>query len=210
MKRCVIISGAPGADLSFIKSCICQTDFILCADSGYQYAKKACVQPDLVIGDFDSCTERIADGTEVLKLSVRKDETDTLACVKEALKQGCDSFVFLAAAGGRTDHTYANLCVLLFLAQKNIPACICSETETLWIFGPGFHQIEDKNGKTFSVFPFGCESVRVSYIGDVEYPLSDFKLKADFPIGISNVIRSDVFTLKITEGFALVSVNEGI
>lgn len=210
MKRCVILCGAPGADISYIKSCIRPTDFVICADSGYAYAKEACIQPDLAVGDFDSCKIQIADGTKVLKLPVQKDDTDTLACVKEALKQGCDSFVFLAAAGGRTDHTYANLCVLLYLAQKNIPACICSKTETLRVFGPGLHPVENQKGKTLSVFPFGCENVRVSYIGNAEYPLSDFELKANFPLGISNVIRSDAFAVKITEGFALISVNEGI
>ena len=51
--RCVIISGSPDTSVEEIKNLCTDDDFIVCADSGYTFARKAGLNPDLIIGDFD-------------------------------------------------------------------------------------------------------------------------------------------------------------
>lgn len=210
MSRCVIISGAPGNSITFIKSCVKEGDVILCADSGYQYAKSAFLKPDIVIGDFDSCKIKLDSDVNSIKLPVAKDETDTYYCVKEAVKAGYDDFVLLAAIGGRIDHGFANISTLLYLAKQGKKGVIETETEIVRIITPGDNEFSGYKNKTFSVFPFACEDVVVSYIGEFDYPLTDATINADFPLGISNVARSDSFNIQVKSGYALVCVNRNV
>ena len=56
-----IIAGAPSPDLGFISANIPADGFVLCTDKGYSYALRAGVMPDVIIGDFDSCTDPIPE-----------------------------------------------------------------------------------------------------------------------------------------------------
>lgn len=62
--RCVIISGSPDTSVEEIKTLCTDDDFIVCADSGYTFARKAGLNPDLIIGDFDSLEEELPTDTE--------------------------------------------------------------------------------------------------------------------------------------------------
>ena len=53
MSRCIIICASPYNQPEFIKAEIRTDDYIICADGGYDIAKKAEITPDIVIGDFD-------------------------------------------------------------------------------------------------------------------------------------------------------------
>ena len=57
--RCVIISGSPDTDISFIKQVVKSNDYVICADQGYHFTKEANIKPDLIIGEFDSFPDKI-------------------------------------------------------------------------------------------------------------------------------------------------------
>ena len=115
--RCVIISGSPDTSVEEIKTLCTDDDFIVCADSGYTFARKAGLNPDLIIGDFDSLEEELPTDTEVVKLNTVKDDTDTEHCVMECIRRGYKDFLLLGSVGGRTDHTFANIAILSFLSE---------------------------------------------------------------------------------------------
>ena len=54
----------------------------------------------------------------------------------------------------------------------------------------------------FSIFPFGCEKCTVSFDG-FEYGLENGILNAEFPLGVSNVIKSDEAKITLHEGSAI-------
>ena len=58
-------------------------DFVIAADAGYRVCRKEGIQPDLLLGDFDSM-ERPADCAVLCGLPVEKDDTDTLAALNES------------------------------------------------------------------------------------------------------------------------------
>ena len=66
--------------------------------------------------------------------------------------------------------------------------------------------IENRNGCGFAVFPFGCESCNVSLEG-FEYNLQAGTLTADFPLGVSNTIRSDKAKITVHNGMAVAMCN---
>ena len=204
--RCVIISGSPETNPDFIKQAVKPDDYVICADRGYEFASLAGVEPNLIVGDFDSYKEKISASCEIVKLNPRKDDTDTIHSIDLAFEKGFTDFILLGALGGRTDHTFANITSLLYIADKGGRGVLLSEKERIELLNKGEYFYEKYCGKTFSLFPFGCESVCVSYRG-VEYPLERYNLKSSVPLGISNVFTSEKSKIKIYDGNAILIIN---
>lgn len=59
--RCTIIAGSPEADIDFISEQVKDCNYLICADKGYEYAKKAGAKPNLIVGDFDSYSGNLPD-----------------------------------------------------------------------------------------------------------------------------------------------------
>lgn len=200
--RCVIISGSPDTNVEEIKSLCTSDDFIVCADSGYSFAKKAGLTPNLIIGDFDSLKEELPQNTEVVKLNTHKDDTDTEHCVMECIRRGYKDFLLLGSIGGRTDHTFANIATLAFLSEYNYNGIARNNGEEIRILKEGSYEMNNKKGLIFSVFPYGCESVNVTYKG-AEYMLSNKTLTYNVSRGISNVFVDDEAEITINRGRAI-------
>ena len=200
--RCVIISGSPDTNVEEIKSLCTSNDFIVCADSGYSFAKKAGLTPNLIIGDFDSLKEELPQNTEVVKLNTHKDDTDTEHCVMECIRRGYKDFLLLGSIGGRTDHTFANIATLAFLSEYNYNGIARNNGEEIRILKEGSYEMNNKKGLIFSVFPYGCESVNVTYKG-AEYMLNNKTLTYNVSRGISNVFVDDEAEITINRGRAI-------
>ncbi len=200
--RCVIISGAPDTDIKEIQTICNENDFVVCADSGYTYAKQAGIKPQLIIGDFDSLKDELPSDIEVVKLNKKKDDTDTEHCVMECIRRGFKDFMLLGSVGGRTDHTFANIAILAFLSEYHYNGVARNNGEEIRILKAGTYDMSGKKGLTFSVFPYGCESVNVSYKG-AEYPLDSYTLTYNVSRGISNVFAEDDAEIKINDGRAI-------
>ena len=76
--RCVIISGSPETNPNFLKQTVKPDDYVICADRGYEFAILAGIEPNLIVGDFDSYKEKISASCEIVKLNPHKDDTDTI------------------------------------------------------------------------------------------------------------------------------------
>ena len=200
--RCVIISGSPDTNVEEIKSLCTSDDFIVCADSGYSFAKKAGLTPNLIIGDFDSLKEELPQNTEVVKLNTHKDDTDTEHCVMECIRRGYKDFLLLGSIGGRTDHTFANIATLAFLSEYNYNGIARNNGEEIRILKEGSYEMNNKKGLIFSVFPYGCESVNVTYKG-AEYMLNNKTLTYNVSRGISNVFVDVEAEITINRGRAI-------
>ncbi|MGN0462353.1 MAG: thiamine diphosphokinase [Ruminococcus sp.] len=200
--RCVIISGSPDTSVEEIKTLCTDDDFIVCADSGYTFARKAGLNPDLIIGDFDSLEEELPTDTEVVKLNTVKDDTDTEHCVMECIRRGYKDFLLLGSVGGRTDHTFANIAILSFLSEYNYHGVARNNGEEIQILKEGTYNMDGKKGLTFSVFPYGCESVNVTYKG-AKYPLDSYTLTYNVSRGISNVFSDDNAEIIVNRGRAI-------
>lgn len=205
MMRCVIIAGSPDADADYIRSAVRQDDYVICADRGYHYAKLAGVTPDLIIGDFDSYTDELPQDVEVVRLNVRKDDTDTFVCASHALQRGFREIAVLGGTGGRFDHSYANLCLLEYLSGQNASACLMSESEKIFLLKKGGYVFDGYSGKTFSLFPFGCPR-SVATVENAEYPVKDFPFESKITRGLSNVFCDDC-RITVHSGKLLMMIN---
>lgn len=203
--KCFIIAGSPDTDTEFIAANAGKYDLIICADKGYYYARKAGVMPDVVIGDFDSFTGELPSDCEVIRLNVRKNDTDTAVCADVALERGCTEISVAGATGGRLDHTYANLCLLEYILSKDARGELVSFDERIMLLKEGSFAFDGLRGKTFSVFPFGCDTAVASICG-AEYPVEDFKFYSGITRGLSNVF-SDNCKITVKSGKLLLIIN---
>lgn len=203
----MIIAGAPGADVAFLAQTVQPEDYVICADRGYAAARAAGLQPDLIVGDFDSYEGALPDDCEVVRLCPEKDDTDTMHCVNMALERGFREFLLLSALGGRIDHSLANLCIAEYLAERGAECMILSRDEEIRLLTEGAHPLDGCRGLTFSVFPFGCQSVTLSYEG-VYYPLTRGVLRHSNPMGVSNVFTADRALITVHSGKALLLINK--
>lgn len=201
IKRCIILGSAPVEDGGVFDVFGAKEAFVICADGGMDTARAYGVVPDLLIGDFDSVRGELPEQVETIRLKPEKDDTDLLAAVREGLKRGYRDFVLLGALGGeRFDHSYANLCVLQYLANKDCRAVLAEKNTRIFLLGEGqTAPLDNLLGATFSAFPFGCPVCTVSYTG-MKYPLTEYPLRSDFPLGVSNRILANRATVTVHTG----------
>ena len=203
--RCVIIGSAPvdEAERRFIGTQVSPEDFLVCADGGYETARRLGLKPDLLIGDLDSCTEDFPPDIEAVRLPVHKDDTDMMYSLKECLGRGYRDFLLLGATGGRLDHTVANLCGLYYLAMHNARGVLADrQNETVLVIN-GRVGLQGEPGALVSVFPYGASYCTLSYEG-LEYPLDHYRLYPYDPMGTSNRLISTAAKITVHEGPALI------
>ncbi len=174
-------------------------DYVIAADGGWLACEKAGVEPQLLLGDFDSlgavpafpCTERFP---------VEKDDTDMMLAIKRGLALGHREFHIYGGLGGRrSDHSVANLQALAYLARRGAEG---------WLYGDGERYTAIYNrSMTFparsegilSVFCWGGDAEGVSICG-AQYSMEDGTLVADLPLAVSNHFCGDAVTVSVRSG----------
>ena len=94
-------------------------DLVIAADAGYLTAQKMHIQPDVLLGDFDTLgVENIPDDIECLRVPAEKNDTDTQLAVSTAIERGAGEIVIVGGLGGRIDHTLSTLAILEDLWER--------------------------------------------------------------------------------------------
>ena len=198
MKRCFVF--AAGSYYGLRERPGDPGDFVIAADAGYRVCLEESIQPDLLVGDFDSM-EPPADFARVRRLPVEKDDTDTLAALRAGLERGCTDFLIYGGTGGRRlDHTLANLQSLLFLRRRGALGFLF-DNDFLWTV---IENGEVRVARTvewglLSVFCLGDRAEGVDESG-VQYPLSNAVLTPEFPLGVSNHIVEPTAQVSVRRG----------
>ncbi len=205
MKRCVII-GAVEVDYP-IENMIQDTDFVICADKGWQNAVQHGIKPDMIVGDFDSSPmpENIDASIEVLP--VVKDDTDTYHIARYVVEQGYTDVLMCGLLGGkRMEHTIANLQTLVYLAKNRVNATMIDKYSQVIAIVDGKITLPDMPGKFFSLFTMGEKSQGVCIRGAF-YNLEDATLTNDYPIGISNEFVGTPVEIEVKDGSLLLIIS---
>ena len=116
--RAIIFLASPDADIQYLNGFVKEDDYIICADSGYKYAKRLGCRIDAVMGDFDSCSIDDVDFKDAVIYPCEKDFTDCEIAMDYAIEKGADEIVLVCAKGGRSDHFLANILLKTLLKLK--------------------------------------------------------------------------------------------
>lgn len=145
MKRCVIIGAAPQQDIAYMRDCIQEGDFLICADlAGICMPNSWGWTPHICMGDFDSSFVPQGFTGKIFQTSPIKDDTDLLMCIKKGLAMGFQSFLLLGVLGGRLDHTLANVQLLRYLKRHGVQGKIMDEKSILFLIENESVHIENK------------------------------------------------------------------
>ncbi len=206
MKRCVII-GAVDVDFP-LENMIKDTDFVICADKGWQNAEKHGIKPSLIIGDFDSSSPPENSDISVKVLPVIKDDTDTYYVARYAIENGFTDVLLRGVLGGkRIEHTIANIQTLLFFSKNRVNATAIDKYSQLMVVENGKISIPDIKGKFFSIFSIGEVAEGVSIKG-AKYPLDNYTMTNYYPIGTSNEFIGETVDITVEKGSILIVITD--
>lgn len=184
---------------------------IICADRGFDHARRLGLTPDLIVGDLDSmsATGRSAANGLSSKLETyptAKDATDTEIAVERAVSLGATDILMLAALGGRIDHELANIMLLVKLERLGVRAEIMDNASRMVLIaadhGPTEVQIQASVGDILTLLPLSdsCEGVTLS---GLEYPLDKATLHLGIARAVSNVFIQQEARVALDQGLLL-------
>ena len=200
MKTCYIV-GAGDFTLPFTPS---EDDLVIAADGGYAALSSHGIRCDLLIGDLDSL-DSIPSGIELLRFPVEKDDTDTALAYREGVRRGYTDFTVLGGVGGRDDHTFANLSLLLAARTAGHRMTLIGERMRAFVIKDESISISGWNGQTVSVFALGGDAVGVTLRG-LYYPAENITLTPEVPLGVSNHLVGECAEVSVESGAVLVMV----
>jgi thiamine pyrophosphokinase len=183
---------------------------IICADGAARYLSSFNIIPACIIGDMDSIdddTVRYFDekGSTILTYPGNKDETDTQLALEYALKLQPDEIFIFGALGGRIDHTFANISLLIMGVKQDVHVKIVDEMCEIFIANQQ-SIVEGEAGQTVSLLPLSSEVTGITLEG-FEYPLSGSVMEIGRPYGISNRLIAEKGIITVGSGYLLVIRN---
>ncbi|MBR3910175.1 MAG: thiamine diphosphokinase, partial [Anaerotignum sp.] len=155
--KTVIFGGAPIREYGFCREHLKDADVIICCDAGMGHAKALGIDPDYIVGDFDSTTSDVLEyyktkNIPIRQFPTRKDETDMELGIFLALELGATDIVMFGGIGDRFDHTLANAHYLLSLLKKGVRARLVDDKNCVEVIDKHL-TVEGKVGDLVSTLP---------------------------------------------------------
>jgi len=216
----IVIIGGGNINTRFAKEFIDRLDksslSIMACDSGYENCLAIGLEPDIVIGDFDSISREAYEklqhsNAEVIKLNPVKDDTDIEAAVNIAIhKTSFGEFIYiLGGTGKRLDHFLGNVNLLGMGCLKQRKVVIVDEYNYIQMISAG--QVLDLSregegaqfGHYVSIFPYGGKAAGVTMTG-FKYPLENATIEGFNTLTVSNELIESVGSITLKEGYLIV------
>ena len=154
-KRCWIVGAGDFCAAGLVAP---EGDLVIAADGGQGALSRLHRARGRRGGRFDSLREA-PDGGEVVRLPAEKDDTDMVAALRLALARGYRDIRHLwGRAGGRIDHTIANLPSLNFLARQGARGVLVEEHYSVTSILNGEIRFAAASRGMLSVFAQGGEA----------------------------------------------------
>ena len=198
MGRCVIFCAGGFEKLALPLG---EDDYILAADGGFSHLQKLGLNPQGILGDFDSLGY-VPENAQVFP--VEKDDTDSMLAVRKGLELGYKEFILYGALDGpRLDHTIANLQTLLFLESQGAKGTLVGLKYWITTVKDGILRLPNAENGVVSVFCLGEKAKGVTIRG-LQYELENGSLDSSFPLGVSNHFVGKEATVAVENGTLIV------
>lgn len=200
MKKCIILAnGNPPSKKLFSILYAKGYNTLFCADGGANSAFKLNLNPNFIIGDFDSVRPDVLEfyklSSKIIHLK-RQNDTDVEKCLKHAIKLGFTHALVLAATGDRLDHSFCNLGILLKF-HSQIEAELIHQKSLLKVY-EGYVTLKCQKGEVISIYGFDVRT-KITSKG-LKYTLKNSSLPFGIKESTSNLARTNFVELKIRSG----------
>ncbi|WP_071395379.1 thiamine diphosphokinase [Bacillus tuaregi] len=206
-----LIGGGPDnllPDLSFFQE---QNIIWAGVDRGVYTLIEHGIKPDIAFGDFDSVTEMEysiikSTVTELNQYQPEKDETDMEHALKWAIKQEPHIIRMFGTTGGRLDHMFGNIQLLMdnSMNYQDIHIEMIDVQNTIFIRPPGEHTLQKVTEKKYiSFIPLTGEVKGITLTG-FKYPLYNRHISIGSTLCISNELLGDSGTFSFSKGILMI------
>ncbi len=200
VKTCYIV-GAGDCETIDIKRT--KEDMVIAADNGLKYCEDTNIEPDIIVGDFDSLGY-VPQGENVICLPVEKDDTDMFFAVKKGFENGYDRFVIYGGTGGdRPEHTYANISLLAYISKNGGNGFLVAEDYVITAITDSKVSFNEQCSGNVSVFSFSDYSYGVCEKG-LKYSLDNKTLVNSMVLGISNSFMGKESYVSVEKGTLII------
>ncbi|NLO28059.1 MAG: thiamine diphosphokinase [Actinobacteria bacterium] len=169
-----------------------RADLLVAVDGGAEALARACLVPDILVGDMDSISASTRasleeQGVEMVLLRTAKNETDTEAALRLAVARGAGEITVYGARGGpRLDHLLANLFLLSSPWLVDVGVRMVDDLHEAFLVN-GDVVFGGERGDVVSLLPMTPEVRDVSTEG-LLYPLTGEALTQSATRGVSNAM----------------------
>ena len=185
---------------------------VIAADSGVQLAPALGLDISVVIGDMDSIEATALEalkalGTIVVQHAVDKNESDAELALHYAASLGATRLIVISGGGGRLDHQLALFAVMFLDSLQGTQLEVRLGSSRAYPVRAGETiTISCTTGDVIGLIPFGGDAYGVT-TSNLHWPLRDESLIAAASRGISNRAMSDEFSVTVTTGRLIVTVD---
>ncbi|MFV0520585.1 MAG: thiamine diphosphokinase [Lachnospirales bacterium] len=197
-------------DYDIIKNILKKDSFFIACDGGLGHLDKLGINPNLLIGDFDSIDLNILSKyseVEKLEYPTDKDFTDLELALEYLKKIKVKSAYILGGTGGRLDHTLGNIFLLKKFYEYGIELKIIDEIQEIF-FIKGSKNFTGYEGKYLSIIPL--EDIVCHSSFGLKYQLENLSFTLGDTLSISNIVVDDFVEIKLKKGCGLVIINKEV
>lgn len=185
--KVVILAGGDLVPAPHLSALVADTQLVLAADSGLRHARTLGLEPEAVVGDFDSVTSAVLDSYPDLPRfghPVDKDQLDLELAIEMALERGATELLVMGAFGSRLDQSLASLLICARLAGAGLKVSLHDGERDAYVVADGQSLSLSLPPRTvFSLL--ALKDSRCSVVGG-DYELAGAQLPFGVGLGLSN------------------------
>ncbi len=212
MKTLIVTGG--NIEKQFLLKTIKQREFetIIAVDNGLKILNEININPQHIVGDFDTIKSEILDkykenkSIKIHEFNPIKDNTDTDIAIRLAIELKSDEITIIGAIGTRIDHVLGNIQVLKYALDSNIECKIIDENNEIQLIDKTtIIKKKDITKKYISLIPL-TEKVEHINLKGFKYELKNGTLTIGSSLGISNEISKEEAIIEFDNGI-LIMIN---
>lgn len=178
---------------------------ILAVDGGIRYCLKLEIQPNILLGDWDSVSQidfQLAKKTtsKILTYPKEKDKTDLELALDYGVSKNYSPIYIFGALGSDLAHSQANI-LLLTKYPEDINISIIHGNQEIFMIKKN-HTIRAKKGAKLSLIPISKECKGITTEG-LRYSLTNGTLFRSYTLGNSNVFTHPQAKITYSTGILL-------
>lgn len=203
--KCVIVAGGTEPKEELFKNQINDAELLIAADRGAEVFYKYNINPNLMMGDFDSIDLDVLNTFEkidTIRFMPEKDYTDSCLALNKAIELGASEIALLGFTGTRLDHCFGNIGLLKLALENKIDCKIIDNNNEIFAINKST-TIFGECGTYFSLLAFS-DDVRNLCIKRAKYELFNYDLKMGDGRTISNEFLDEPVELTFDSGTMLV------
>lgn len=189
-----------------MKKRIRKSEYVIGVDRGAYWLLENHVTPDMVIGDFDSVSQRQRAAIEqavinTIKYPKEKDATDLELAIDAAISMEPKRIELFGVIGTRMDHTWAGIQLLQTIKSHNILGCIVDNFNEISLLS-GFSSLHKSQTYSYVSF-FPIDSRATITLTGFRYNVSRRVFVSGSSLGVSNEIISSPAKVVVHDGTLL-------